>query len=223
MKNINDIFAQRAINPSSLNTYGFKQDDHGYLYSSDLLKGQFIMSTRITMYGKVSTTLMDKSTGEDYILHLIPSATGSFVGKIRDEYERKLTDIAEKCFVLKIFKSKQAIAVIQFIKDKYQNDLEFLWPRFPKNAIFRRKDNAKWYGAILTVENKKLGISDDNVVEILDLKMETADIAVLVDNKKYFPGYHMNKKHWVTIRLDESVPLEEIFMRIDNSFMLAIK
>ena len=24
------------------------------------------------------------------------------------------------------------------------------------------------------------------------------------------PGYHMNKKHWITVRLDGSVPDEEI-------------
>ena len=35
------------------------------------------------------------------------------------------------------------------------------------------------------------------------------------------PGYHMNKKHWFTIRLDGSIPPEEIFPRIDVSFSLA--
>lgn len=30
----------------------------------------------------------------------------------------------------------------------------------------------------------------------------------------------MNKKHWVTLRLDGSVPIEEILMRIDDSFGL---
>ena len=37
------------------------------------------------------------------------------------------------------------------------------------------------------------------------------------------PGYHMNKKHWYTILLDDSVPLEEICRRIDRSYLLAVK
>ncbi|TQS86646.1 hypothetical protein ELQ32_17435 [Limnobaculum zhutongyuii] len=55
------------------------------------------------------------------------------------------------------------------------------------------------------------------------LRMDPNDIIMLTDGKKYFPGFHMNKKYWITIRLDGSVPVEEIFMRIDNSFELAVK
>ena len=33
----------------------------------------------------------------------------------------------------------------------------------------------------------------------------------------------MNKKHWYTILLDDSVPLEEICRRIDRSYLLAVK
>ena len=37
------------------------------------------------------------------------------------------------------------------------------------------------------------------------------------------PGYHMNKRHWFTIRLDGSVPDDEIFNRINDSYKLALK
>ena len=37
------------------------------------------------------------------------------------------------------------------------------------------------------------------------------------------PGYHMNKKHWNTVRLDGSVPKGEIERMIDNSYLLVIK
>jgi predicted DNA-binding protein (MmcQ/YjbR family) len=51
--------------------------------------------------------------------------------------------------------------------------------------------------------------------------MNSEEIDVVVDGKKYYPGYHMNKKHWVTICLDGSVPIEEVFRRIDESYGLA--
>ena len=37
------------------------------------------------------------------------------------------------------------------------------------------------------------------------------------------PGYHMNKKHWNTIILDCSIPVDEIFIMIDDSYDLVVK
>ena len=37
------------------------------------------------------------------------------------------------------------------------------------------------------------------------------------------PGYHMNKRHWNTIILDGSVPDDEIFALIDDSYELVVK
>ncbi|MGC8857834.1 MAG: MmcQ/YjbR family DNA-binding protein [Ignavibacteria bacterium] len=34
------------------------------------------------------------------------------------------------------------------------------------------------------------------------------------------PAYHMNKKHWITIASDGSVPLEQIIFLIKNSYKL---
>ena len=34
------------------------------------------------------------------------------------------------------------------------------------------------------------------------------------------PGYHMNKKHWNTITLDDSIPLDELIELIDHSYQL---
>lgn len=37
------------------------------------------------------------------------------------------------------------------------------------------------------------------------------------------PAYHMNKKHWNTIIMDGSVPLQEILKLIDCSYNLVLK
>lgn len=37
------------------------------------------------------------------------------------------------------------------------------------------------------------------------------------------PGYHMNKKHWNTVRLDGDLPRGEIERMIDNSYTLVTK
>jgi len=122
-----------------------------------------------------------------------------------------------------VFKSEQAQNVIRYLRNVYDDELEFLWPRSPCNAIFRRKDTGKWYGALLTISRKKLGFDSDEVVEIADLRARPDEIGSLVDMKTYLPGYHMNKKHWYTVCLDGSVNIGEIFRRIDESYRLAFK
>lgn len=37
------------------------------------------------------------------------------------------------------------------------------------------------------------------------------------------PGYHMNKRHWNTVVLDSSIPDEDIFSMIDESYDLVVK
>ncbi len=36
------------------------------------------------------------------------------------------------------------------------------------------------------------------------------------------PGYHMNKRHWNTVILDDTIPHNEIERMIDNSFLLVV-
>ena len=36
------------------------------------------------------------------------------------------------------------------------------------------------------------------------------------------PGYHMNKKHWITAPLDGSVPHHEVFAWIDDSYAIVV-
>ncbi|MBW1708710.1 MAG: MmcQ/YjbR family DNA-binding protein [Deltaproteobacteria bacterium] len=37
------------------------------------------------------------------------------------------------------------------------------------------------------------------------------------------PAYHMNKRHWNTVVLDKTVPNNEIFTMIDDSYELVVK
>ncbi len=43
---------------------------------------------------------------------------------------------------------------------------------------------------------------------------------MLREQSGYLPAYHMNKERWITIRLDGSVPEEEIKNLIDMSYHL---
>lgn len=223
MADIDTLFKNLKVKFPCLIPFGFVETGSAYAYSTSLAGGQFEMTVTITKEGGVSADVIDDFSQERYVLHRISGANGAFVGTVREEYQRVLAAIAEACFEPHVFKSENAKRVIQYVKEKYEDELQFLWKRFPENAILRRKDNKKWYAALLVLQKKKLGLNEDGLADIIDLRGKPEDISVLVDGRRYFPGYHMNKKHWFTICLDGSVPVEEIFCRIDESFALAKK
>lgn len=215
-------FKNRRPNIKKLLSYGFKPVENGYIYSCDLADTQMKLTVTVTSEGKLYTDIID-SFGDEYVLHRVPDAEGNFVGSVRTETEAVIDDISDKCFEPDVFKAEQAKAVIAYVREKYGDELEFLWQKFPDNAVWRRKDTAKWYGALLTVSARKLGIGSDEIIEIIDLRIKPENMENTVDNKKFYPGYHMNKKHWYTVCLDGSVETQEICRRIDESYLLATK
>lgn len=88
------------------------------------------------------------------------------------------------------------------------------------NAVLRHKKNNKWYGLLTKVARAKLYIEGDGEVEILNVKCDPVLGDLLRRENSILPAYHMNKEHWITIVLDGSVPIEEVFHLLDTSYGL---
>lgn len=217
----NLIFKNRKFNPQKGKSFGFEKKQKEYLYKTEILNNEFTLIVKIQNNGTVKTELTENSTGELYTLHLVKSAEGDFVGKIKDAYESELNKIAQNCFDFSIFKSEQVYEIFDYIEKKYGDTPEYLWEKFPENAVIRRHDTQKWYAAILTVKAEKLGLKSSEIVEVIDLHAKPEDIPKLITQSDIYPGYHMNKKHWYTIILDNSVETEKIQNYIDESYLLA--
>lgn len=221
MDMISEIFKNKKADFSKLAEFGFVKSKTLWKYTKTLSGSGFEMTVTINKSGKVSAKVVEPDVGE-YTLHLTDSA-GSFVGGVREEYEQTLSEIAGKCFERDVFKFEQTKRLIEYVREKYGRELEFLWEKFDDNAVWRRGDTNKWFAAVLTTTRRKLGLSSDEPVEIIDLRLPPEEMAQTVDGKRYFGGWHMNKKHWYTIILDGSVDFEEICDRIDVSYKLAIR
>ena len=141
--------------------------------------------------------------------------------KVYKAYSEILAKIQKECSEDEIFKANYTKEIINYVKNKYEDKLEFLWEKSPKNAVVRRKSSKKWYAVILTVSKRKLNLDCDEIIEVINLHNIAEEIEKLIDNKKYFPAYHMNKKYWCTICLDRTVELKEIYKLIDISYKLA--
>jgi len=217
------MFRRKRMVEERLISYGFTKADDGFGFSTEILDGQFRLTVEIAGDGRVNTRIVDAAAGEEYVLHRVAGAAGTFTGTVREAYEGVMLDIAAKCFEPDVFRTAQARELIAYVRDTYGDELEFLWEKFPDNAVWRRKDNNKWYGALLTVSKRKLGLRSDEMIEIIDLRISPDELDRLLDGVRYLPGYHMNKRNWYTICLDGSVVTDEIMKRIDCSYCLAGK
>ncbi len=76
--------------------------------------------------------------------------------------------------------------------------------------------------AVFKVANKMFAVArEDGQPESITLKCEPDFAAALVvEHEAITPGYHMNKRHWITIALDGSVPTELIRDLIEGSYEL---
>ena len=220
MREVKDIIKDKKIDFKKLEEFGFELIDNSYYYQTLLLKNQFKMSVKINLDNSIFTEIIDTETNEPYILYLIEKRSG-YSEKVYKEYSDILEKIKKKCFEDEIFKANYTKEVINYIKNKYGDELEFLWEKSPKNAVIRRKSSNKWYAVILTVSKRKLNLDYDEIIEVINLHNIAEEIEKLIDNKKYFPAYHMNKKYWCTICLDGTVELKEIYKLIDISYELA--
>ena len=108
--------------------------------------------------------------------------------------------------------------VLHFAAEKYGTQADYPWGSLPNYAVLRHADNKKWYGLIMDVPRKRLGLSGDEIVDILDIKCDPILSGSLRMNDGFLPSYHMNHDSWITILLDGTVDKETIFSLLDMSF-----
>ena len=65
-------------------------------------------------------------------------------------------------------------------------------------------------------------MKEDKDIEILDVKIEPEELDGLLKREGFFPAYHMNKKSWITILLDDTVKDQEIKQMLDHSYQLTL-
>ncbi len=222
MRNLSEELKNKKIEYQKLLKYGFIKQKDSYIYEDILLDGKFKMLVQV-IKEEVFSKVLDIENNDEYLLVDVKDAKGEFVGKIKEEYEEKLQDIIDKCFIQDVFKKKQTKEMIQYIKEKYQDELEFLWEKFTNNAVVRNKVNQKWYGIFFALPANKLGIDSSEVVEVLNVRYKKENIEEIIDYKNVYPGYHMNKKSWISIKLDGNIENSVLFLLIDNSYDFSLK
>ncbi|PJG82865.1 MmcQ/YjbR family DNA-binding protein [Caviibacterium pharyngocola] len=114
--------------------------------------------------------------------------------------------------------------IFDYVLNQYGIEPSYPFPKFPDVVALRHQNKKnKAFAFILQVSAEKLGLNGDETVEIINLKCKTEVISSLRNDPDILPGYHMNKEHWFSLRLDSNFPEDQVYKMIDWSYDLTVK
>ncbi|MBO4125868.1 MmcQ/YjbR family DNA-binding protein [Streptococcus suis] len=205
-------------NLPSLLPFGFIFANNRYIYRELFMEGQFEAVVEVDEAGQLSSYVWDCEMEEVYTAHLVTAPAGAFVGQVRESYQSILDRVEEACCVALPFSKDQSNRIAQLIKEKWGDLPDYPFTKSPETGAFRHPANNKWYALVTQVKRGQLdGSADQEQVEIVNLKVDSREIAELLSQSGIFSAYHMSKKAWVSVLLDETVEDKAIIALLEKS------
>ena len=217
-----EIFRKTKVDFDKLIKYGFKKENSLYKYSKNVMDNSFRVDIIVDENGIVKGKIFDLSFDEEYTNFRVKENIGSYASQVKEEFEKLLKDIKDNCFNREDFIYEQSNRIVKAIKEKYGDDPEFEWEKFPGYATFKNKESKKWYGLIMNLDKNKLDKKSKGEVEIINIKLDSNKIESLLKLEGFYPAYHMNKKSWISIILNNTISDEDIMNLIERSYSYTI-
>ena len=215
-----EIFKAYQFNSKKAKEYGFIENQGVWTYSSTILQGDFLMMVTVED-GDLSFQVYDQETGELYPQVHMESMRGTFVGSVREACLEVLYSIRKACFEVQEFLCPQTKRIMAFVQEKYGNQLEYLWEKSPDTAVLRHEDNQKWYAILMRIPWDRLDKGRDGLVEAVNLKHD--QVADLLSQNGIYPAFHMNKRYWISLPLDDTLTDEKVLELFERSWFLTSK
>lgn len=213
-----DIFKRAKINLKSLKPYGFIKTKNIWKYEKEFMDGKFLALIEVNNDGIIKGKVIDRENEEEYLPMTVKVSGSAFAGIVKSHYEDILDDIKEKCAVSEHFLFPQSNRIAELILEKYNVKPDFPWKDYDTFGVFRNSDTNKWFALIMNIDKSKLIKKEKGEVDVINLKLDKDEITELIQKKGYYPAYHMNKKNWITLILDETLTDLTIMGHIDESY-----
>ena len=215
-----EIFKSYQFNKEKAHAYGFVENEGVWTYSSTILQGDFLMIVTV-VDGDLSFQVYDQETGDLYPQVHMGSMRGTFVGKVRESCLEVLYEIRKACFEVQEFLCPQTKRIMALVQEKYGNQLEYLWEKSPDTAVLRHEDNQKWYAVLMQISWEKLDKTQEGLVEVVNLKND--QVSDLLAERGIYPAFHMNKRYWISLPLDDTLTDEKVLELFERSWFLTSK
>ncbi|MBS4761365.1 MmcQ/YjbR family DNA-binding protein [Carnobacteriaceae bacterium zg-ZUI252] len=192
-----------------------------YQINEDALKtAGFIDGVWTTQYKKIihvifsidentlTIDVMDCEMNDIYFPVYQQTIFGEFTAELIQHIDEMIQHLFLTCFIR------------NRMKQRLQNYIEQTFGVTPVSPFkniehFAYTKNGKWF--CLFIELRK---EDSHTVELVNVKIDPSKIETLLTYPFILPAYHMNKKHWVSIRLDDNTDFEMCCRLVKDSFNL---
>ena len=215
-----EIFKSYQFNQEKAQAFGFVENGGVCTYSCQILQGDFVMTVSITA-DNVRFQVFDQETGDLYPQVHMETMRGVFVGNVREACLGILYQIRKSCFAVQDFICPQTKRIMAQVQEKYANQLEYLWEKSPDTAVLRHEESQKWYAVLMKISWDKLDKGKEGLVEAVNLKHDC--VTALLTQRGIYPAFHMNKRYWISVALDDTLSDEEVLELIETSWKLTFK
>lgn len=164
--------------------------------------------------GRLDAEVYD-AEGEKYSLFSVSSTPGAFVSKLREDVREK----AEELLSIREDYS-QRDRVYSLFSSLYGISPDFPFEGDDETAVFRSLKNGKWVGILMHIPQNRLGLAGDKKVYVLNIKAPEADIPSMKDGRNIFTAWHMSKKHWISILVDQGLSDDMLSSLVEKSRIL---
>ena len=220
-----DLFEKYQANPEKLQVFGFEKIGEEFVYSQEIMNGDFLLQLKL-QGDKLDYQVFDQETDDEYVQVKMEAMTGEFVGQVREACQEIFLMIRANCFEEVGFLYEQSSRLQDYVAKTYGGRLVYLWENSSKNGnlhagVFRHQDTKKWYGIFMTIDWSKFENGKTGQIEVLNVKNN--QVADLLKKAGIYPEFHMNKKYWLSLPLDDTLTDTELFSLLDKSFELTQK
>ena len=207
-----DIDCKRAI------AYGFSRTEAGLELKKEL-PGVGLYAVFFIAGKSFEVNVFDADTDEEYLpFNVLDNITG-FVTGIREQVEDLVQEIKEKC----LLNSNMKLRLMEYCERKFGTEPEAPWEDSPDAYTFKTAKRNKWYALFMTIPYKSLGLVAKGALDVVNIKLPPEKVLDLIDRVHFYPAYHMNKKHWITIVLDKEVDEPLVQQLLEESYGLVEK
>ena len=217
------VFRRARFVPGKAEACGFRKTEKGYEAVIPFMDGDFDAEIVFDRDGRASGRVIDRMTGDEYDQIRNPRYTGAYVGSVREEYERLLNGIAEKCCERADFESLQANRITDRIMEEFGVAPDFPWDsgRYEPAGVFRHVKSRKWFALVMGIKRELLEPgAGDEPVDVMNLKADAEKTAELHRIPGIFPAYHMNHRMWISVTLDDIIEDDKVMDLVRRSYEL---
>ncbi len=198
------------LDEKALISYGFSKDSSAFIFKTSPIEN-FTFLIKISK-NVLSLDVFDED-GEIYIPFTIQQAQGALVSTLKNSASILLEDIIKHCFIPIDIRSN----ILKYVCEQYGTLPDYPWKEYQEHATLKN-EKGKWYGLLAKIPAKCLGLPSNSKIDILNVKLAPEKIVQLIDSAQYYAAYHMNKKYWMTILLNENTDLNMVYKLLDESY-----